>query len=159
MSTTTKALYGSSTALTITLASLAAGTIVGRQSTLVDNTTNAFSIIHVYYKFTLGALAVSRPKNAINIYPFFNDGGSHTDYGAGASDAAFTFTPPLLIPPVASVLALGDTLASLVLQGSFTLINPGPKWGLIVTQNTGDVLDATAGNHWIKFVGENQITA
>ena len=47
--------YGSTTALTISLASLASSTSgVGRQSTLVDNSTSKYQDILVYVKIKQG---------------------------------------------------------------------------------------------------------
>lgn len=154
MSSIISANFGTATALTITLASLASSAAgVGRQSTLVDNTTTQFQKIHLYWKIATGTTpTVSTP---ISIYLLKADKASSADTitdGAGASDAGLT---------VVSAKQIDGTVVSATsnveYQGDCVINNPGPCWGVAVVQGTGAALNATGGNHAIWFVGENPI--
>src|SRR4051812_21154817 len=82
---------GSSTALTITVASLATSTTgVGRQSTLVDNSTNRYGRVLVAVNIKLGTSPTA--SKAIYVYGIRSnkDGTAIRDDGAGASDAGWT---------------------------------------------------------------------
>lgn len=146
--------FGTRTALTVTLAGLASSSsYVGRQSDVVDNSTARFGKVLVYYKIKQGA----SPTSARAIYFFLiRDDGSgspiRTD-GAGASDAAWTAITARQVhaaPNKPSGAATGD-----VIQGSFVITDPGPKWALGVAHDTGVTLDGTGGNHEIAYVGVN----
>jgi hypothetical protein len=39
-----------------------------------------------------------------------------------------------------------------VLQGEFLIDKPGPSWGIAVVHDTGANLDATGGNHAVRWV-------
>lgn len=144
-----KAKIGTNQTLTITLASLASSTTgVGRQSTIVDNTTNLYQTIHIYCKVTVG----TTPTAGKNIYVYFlrSNGTLRTD-GAGASDAAHTRVNARLLGPIAVPAATSDT----AYYGEFVVRNPGKEWGITIVQDTGVALNATAGNHSIAWNGEN----
>lgn len=147
-----KAIYDASTALTITLASLASSTAgVGRQSTLVDNSSVGAQKVHVFFEVTTG----TGPTDNRNIRFFLIRGDDpassniRTD-GAGASDAAFTVETA---DQVYAVLTDGTT--DKTYSGSFSIDNPGPEWGIAVVHDTGVNLNATGGNHSIRYVTEN----
>lgn len=148
-----KDLFDASTALTITLASLATSTAgVGRQSTLVDNTTNRYQDALVYVKITQG----TNPTGNKGVYVYLirsdNQGTDHVSDGAGASDAGLT----VLNAPIIGVMknksspATGD-----VLYGEFLVNRPGPEWGIAIVHDTAVNLDSTGGNHWVRFIGLN----
>jgi hypothetical protein len=149
-----KDLLASDAALTITLASLASSTAgVGRQSTIVDNTTNRYPRVVVYYKIKLGTSPTS--ARAVYFYLIRSDADGttkHRDGAAGASDAAWTATPDLIPAWVAADKASGAATGD-VLQGSFTIDTPGPEWGVGVVHDTGVNLDSTGSNHWLRYVG------
>jgi len=144
--------HGDSTAMTITLASLAdAG---ARQSDMIDNTDNA-QMIRVFYKVTTGTSPTA--NRSIEFYLLSGDapaqsGGSNirTD-GAGASDAGITLVTAKVVD-VAQTGSGSDT----TYQGSFLIRNPGPEWGIAVKNNTGATLNATGSNHELRYVVENQ---
>lgn len=145
--------FDTEASLTITLASLASSTAgVGRQSTMVDNSTLRYKRVRVFIKIKLG----TSPTSAKGVYVYALRGDKnatpHRTDGAGASDAALT----VLNAPILGVLgdkssgaATGD-----VLQGEFILEDPGPEWGIAIVHDTGVALDATAGNHWARYTGE-----
>jgi hypothetical protein len=142
-----------STALTITLASLASSTSgVGRQSTIVDNTTDLCQDVIVYVKITQG----TNPTGNRGVYVYLirddNNGTNHRSDGAGASDAGLTVQNAELIGTMRNKASptTGD-----VLYGEFRVNRPGPKWGIAIVHDTAVNLDSTGGNHWARYVGLN----
>lgn len=147
-----KSLFGSSTALTITLASLATSTTgVGRQSTLVDNSSVKAQKIQVYFKVTTGTSPTT--GKSIRFYLIKGDNPASSNIrtdNADASDAAFTvINAPLLH------VCQTDNTSDETYSGSFIIANPGPEWGIAVVHDTGVNLNSTAGNHDIRYVVEN----
>lgn len=146
--------FSASTALTITLASLASSTSgAGRQSDIVDNSTTRYRRITIYAKLKQG----TSPTSGRNAYFFLlrhdADGTPHISDGAGASDAALTVLNAQFIGAVRnkdSGAATGDNV-----YGEFVIENPGPKWGIAVYHDTGVNLDSTGSNSWIRWVGSN----
>jgi hypothetical protein len=151
MANAIKPLHASVSALTITLASLASSTSgVGRQSTIVDNSTNRYKRIQLSISTKLGTSPTGPRGVYIHLIRSNNDGTPILDDAAGASDAAHT----VLNAPLVGVLmtktspATGDVLA-----GNFIIENPGPKWGVSINHDTGVNLDSTGGNHVVSFIG------
>lgn len=148
-----KDLIGASTALTITLASLATSTAgVGRQSTIVDNTTARYQLITLYFKIKLGTSPTG--NKSVQVYFIFDDNNAtnHRTDGAGASDAGLTV---LNAPLIGVMIDKASPATGDLLYGEFKVKNPGPKWGIAIVHDTGVNLDATEGNHWYRYVGSN----
>lgn len=149
-----KDLIGTSTAMTITLASLGSSTVgVGRQSDIVDNTTARYQLIRVYLKFKQG----TSPTGSKSVYVYAlrddNDGGTaHITDGAGTSDAAITvLNAPLIgVGYNKSSPATGD-----LVYVECDILHPGKKWGIAVVHDTGVNADSTGGNHWLRYQGFN----
>lgn len=144
--------YASSTAVTITLASLASSTsLVGRLSTQVDNTTNKYTDLLIHVKTKQGTSPTG--GRAVYVYVVNDDGAGNRDDGAGATDAGFTvlaMTPVLVLQNKATP-ATGD-----LLEGTVKIPDPPPKWSIVIVHDTGVNLDSTAGNHSITYVGFNR---
>ena len=144
--------HGSSTALTITLASLATSTVgVGRQSTFVDNTDNA-QMIRIYFDVTTGTSPTV--NKTIQFYLLCRDDGASPNIStdnAGASDAGITISTAQLVN-VVQVTATSDVHY----RGSFLIRNPGISWAIAVVHDTAVNLNSTGGNHIIRYVIENQ---
>lgn len=146
--------FSASAAMTITLASLATSTSgVGRQSTMIDNSSVKFGRVILYYKIKLG----TSPTGNKSIYFFLirgdKDATAHRDGSAGDSDAGWTAPEgmaPIWVERDKASPGTGD-----VLQGSFVIDTPGPEFGIGVVHNTGVNLDSTGSNHWIRYVGVN----
>ncbi|HNF59310.1 MAG TPA: hypothetical protein PLN89_07030, partial [Elusimicrobiota bacterium] len=86
-----KDLIGTSTALTITLASLGSSTSgAGRQSDIVDNTTARYQLIRVYLKFKQGTSPTGNKSVYVYAIRDDNDATNHRTDGAGSADAALT---------------------------------------------------------------------
>ncbi len=143
---------GTSTALTITLASLADA--AGRQSTIVDNTANRFSEVIVFLKIKMGASAPNA-NSIVEVYLIRddNDGTNHRSDGAGASDAALT---PLNAQLIGAMRNKASPAGGDLLYGEFLVHRPGHKWGIAVVNRTGQAFDSTGGNHWARYMGVNQ---
>lgn len=140
--------YSASAGFTITLASLASSTSgVGRQSTLIDNSTTKYKRIIVYLKIKQGTSPTG--NRFVYVYGIRGDGTIRDD-AAGASDAAFTRLNTMELGVLANKASpsTGD-----LLTGSFVFENPGPEWGIAVVHDTGVNLDSTEGNHDYNWVG------
>lgn len=150
MATEIKAKYSSPAALTITLASLASSTAgVGRQSTLVDNSTTRYQRIRLYGKITQGTSPTG--NRGVYVAAIFGDGTRRSD-GAGASDAALTVLNALRLAVAINKAApsTGDAI-----YFDAVLDDPGPEWGIAIVHDTGVNLDGTAGNHYVYWIGIN----
>lgn len=144
--------FGTATAMTITLASLSnSSSGIGRQSTIVDNTTARYQDVIVFAKIKLGTSPTA--NQAIYFYLIRDDGVTNirTD-GAGATDAALTIRNAELVGTLitGAAPATGDTLSD-----GFLIKSVGPKFGIAVVNNSGVNLDATAGNHLLEYIGVN----
>lgn len=155
MPTEIKDKFSTSAALTVTLASLAtSATGVGRQGTLVDNTTNRFTRAVIYYKITQGTSPTGSKAAYFYLIRSDNDATTqHNDAAGGASDGAWTALPN--VQPVHIAYNLASPSTGEVLQGSFVVEDLGPEWTIGVYHDTGVDLDSTGGNHWIRYVGIN----
>lgn len=149
-----KANFGTSTALTMTLASLASSTAgVGRQSNLVDNTTALGQMIRVYYQVTTGTTPTA--NKTIQFYLITADAPTTPNIitdAAGTTDAGIT----IVNAPLVHVVQTNGT-SDITYQGSFLIRNPGRAWAIAVVHDTVAALNATSGNHEMRYVIENQI--
>ncbi len=140
--------FSASAGFTLSLAALATSTAgVGRQSTLIDNSTTKYKRIIVYLKVKQGTSPTG--NRAVYVYGIRGDGTIRSD-GAGASDAGITILNAQLIGVMANKASpsTGD-----LLYGDFVLEDPGPEWGIAIVHDTGVNLDSTEGNHDYNWVG------
>lgn len=141
--------HEASTAMTITLASLADAS--ARQSTMINNIDNA-QMIHIFFDVTLGTTPTD--NRTIEFYLLKGDDPSSSNIrtdNAGASDAAIT----LDVAPLVYVVQTDNT-SDKHYRGSFLIRNPGVEWGIAVKNNTGVAFNSTGGNHEMRHVIENQ---
>lgn len=141
-------IYASYSTLTISLNSLASSTAgVGRQSTIVDNSTTKYdgALLNVLIKLGTSPTA----NKSVFIYLIQSDGTNRTD-GAGASDAALTIKNAALIGilTTGTAPATGDNL-----RKTFNVDGLGSEWGIAIVHDSAVNLDSTGGNHVIKFSG------
>jgi hypothetical protein len=145
--------FGTSTAMTITLASLASSTTgVGRQATMVDNSSDLGQMIRVYFKVTTGTSPTA--NRTIQFYLITADLTSSPNIitdGAGASDAGLTVVAAPLLYTIPTTSTSNQTY-----QGSFLIRNPGVSWGIAVVHDTAVNLNSTGSNHALRYVYENQ---
>ena len=145
--------FGSSTALTITLASLSSSTSgVGRQSTLIDNTTLGYQKLHIFVKIKQGTSPVANRAVYVYLLKADDNATEHRSDGAGTSDAALTVVNAQLIGAMynGTSPSTGD-----VLYGEFVVHDPGRQWGVAIVHDTGATLNSTGSNHWARYVGAN----
>jgi hypothetical protein len=136
---------------TIALASVASSTSgVGRQSTIVDNSTTRYKRVFIYGKVKLGT---SPAAGAIYVYGIRGEktGTAFRTDNAGSTDAAMT----VLNAPIIGVFATKSSPATGdVIYIDLIFENPGPEFGICIVQNTTVNLDSTGGNHVIEYRGE-----
>jgi hypothetical protein len=139
------------TTLTITLASLAASTTAGRQSTMVDNSSTKYPSAIVYCKIKSGTA-----PTAGGVYEIFllrgDDPASSTfrTDAAGASDAALTIENAQLLGTIVVTNTLNKTYCA---EFDTSPLGPlGPEWGVAIRNNTSQALNATGGDHLIEYV-------
>lgn len=155
-----------STALTITLASLANSTswVAGRESTVVDNTSNKYIDALVSGQITVGTSPTSNTQVQIYVYAPLKVASSTFTYPIATataltgSDAAATFEADqrnqLKWAASFNINSTSDRAYSFAFAVAplFGGILP-LKWGVWVSNGTGVALNATSGNHWIHYTG------
>ena len=155
--------YGTPTALTITLASLASSTthIAGRESTEVNNDAASTQFIDVSLEGFVTVGTTPTIDTTIRIYVW----GSHTSLATTAKDvldgldSVETLNSEGIrdkLLKLAAVLNVDETVSNQKYHfGPLSiaqLFGQMPEfWGVFVTHNTGVNLNATAANHEIKF--------
>lgn len=148
---------GSTTAITITLNSLASSGTVGRASTAVDNSTNLFLDAFVTVTLSQSASAVANDKS-FYVFAYGSINGSTYPEGVTGSDAAYTFagaagaltTAIRLIGVIPAVASANNTSPPFAVAPAFGGILPY-KWGIIVLNYGGQTL-AASGNT-AQYVG------
>lgn len=144
-----KKAYGTSTAITITLTSLAHSENAGRESTAVDNGTNKFIDALVQVKVKLAAGTPSGDR-AVYVYAYGSeDGTTYTDNATG-SDADITLTDPrnmkvigVIYCPAAGALTYESQPMSVAKAFDWSLPR---KWGIVVRNHTNVALDTTGSS-------------
>lgn len=151
-----KEAFGTSTAITITLTSLASSATAGRESLAVDNTgaLNLDALVQVKIK-----LAAGSPANDKQVYVFAagsEDGTQYTDNATGA-DAAITMRDPTNLRPI-GVIPTPDS-GGLTYIGSpmsvaaaFGGVLPR-KWSIVIRNFTGLALTGTPADHAVTYTG------
>lgn len=146
--------FSTSAAMTITVASLPSSlTGVGRQTTIIDNTTTRYRDLLLYFKFTLGTSPTG--SRAVYVYLIRSDKDATTPHrsdNAGLTDAAWTaqYARRIAVIPTKLSPATGDVLLQEV-----EVSRPGPEWGIGIYHDTGVAFNGTATNHWIRWIGLN----
>jgi hypothetical protein len=163
-----KLAYAATTALTITLGGLASSGVFtnGRESTAVDNSTNRYIDYALTAKFTTHATVAPTNNTDIRLYSYQALNPDTPTY-----PDTLTGTNAAVVLTAAAASNLLD--AGFVLLGSATVVasanvpytvtrclslaqayGAAPKrWGVYVTQNTGQALHATDGNHFVTATG------
>lgn len=147
--------WGAEASAVITLASLAGA--AGRISNQIVNTTAASGsgaegdeaeLLRVWLKITAGtAPALGAPYL---LYLIRSDNGTpeHIGEGLGTADAGVSTQPNnsdiILTIPAVATLNYPHT-------GEIVVPNPGPKFSFLLWNGTAQALNATAGNHYIRY--------
>lgn len=158
---TFKSLYASSSAITITLASLGHSTtrVDGRESTAVDNTSNLFLDCLVSGKVTTGTSPTAGRSIEVWVYAS-EDGTTYPDVLDG-TDSAESLTSENVrntALKLATSVVIDSTsdrtypIAPFSVAALFGGILPR-KWGLFVAHDTAVALNATGSNHAFSYTG------
>lgn len=132
---------------TITVGTLATSAVgVGRQSTLIANTSASAYAAQVGCMFTAGT---STGTNLISVYLIRSNNTTITDDNAGASDAGWTQLNAPLLGNI--VVGAGTNLQYKAVFDTTFLGHLGPQWGVGVVHNLGNPLNATSGSHLITY--------
>lgn len=155
-----------STAITITLASLASSTslVAGRQSTVITNVTDKFLDALVTGQITTGTSPTTGKTIAVYIYVPLSVTASTFVYPKagttvlGETDAAATFDAEqrdgaLYFADSVLTNSTSDRPYSFSFSVEEVVGYMPLKWGLWVTHDTGVALNATGGNHFFHYIG------
>jgi len=143
-----KSKFGTRQTLTIQLVSLASNSAIGRQSTIVDNSSDKYQLIHLWCKIMVGTTPTANTR--MYVYLIKSNGTERSD-NAGPSDAAH----PIVNARLLGIIRVPVNTSNTSYYGEFKIQNPGPQWGITITHDTGVALNSTASNHVISWVGEN----
>lgn len=164
MAVTATPVYGTATAVTITLASLASSTAdppVGRESAVIDCATIDSDDIVVGGKITVGTTPTASTRIQVWFAPSY-DGTSYAGGAAGAGDAGLTPTNVENMYLAAQSITKSTTSNVAFTWAASVMAVLGflpSKLVVFVTHNTGVALNATAGNHELKYRGMNYESA
>jgi hypothetical protein len=151
-----KVAFATSTALTISLGSLASSTNAGRESTAVDNTSNKYLDALVQVKIVLQTGTPSVDKS-VYVYAYGSEDGSMYTDNATGSDAAITFRVPTAMVMIGAIPcpdAGGVTYESQPMSVAMAFGGYLPrKWGLAIRNYTGVTFSTTGGDHSATFTG------
>ncbi len=160
--------YGSSAALTITLASLATDTnlLAGRESTAIDNTTNKYLDVLISGNIRVGTSPTTGKVIEIWAYGSLSDSPTYGDVLDG-SDSNETITSAGVKNSVLKLVHTIETEATSDRDYPFGPIGLAqffggslPKfWGIFAVHNTGVNLNSTGGNHNITYTPIYQTVA
>ena len=148
--------YGTSTGMTITLASLASSATAARESTAIDNTSNLYDDALVYVSCKLQSGSPANDK-AIYIFAYGSEDGTNYTDNATGSDAAVTMRDPTNLRLI-GIISTPDSGALTYKGGPFSVAQAfgglmPRKWGIVVRNYTGVTFDATEGNHTKTYTG------
>lgn len=154
--TTATPLYGTPTAMTITLTGLAssATTVAGRESTALDqkDTLDAIDVL-VGGKVTTGTTPTAARQIEVWVYGSYDDtefSGSATGTDAALTPVEKTLLALLQIIPTSNVSDTTYKFGPFSIAQAFGGTMP-VQFGIWVTHNTGVNLNATATNHEVVY--------
>lgn len=155
MANNVKVSFGTSTAITITLASLATSAVgVGREATAVDNTTNLFLDAFVTVKIKTNGSGPTGDK-AVYVYAAFSEDGTIWPDTVTGSDAGITLTQPtnlVLLGAINAVAASTTYIRTFPMSSAWGGLL-SRKWSIVVVNATGNVFDSTSGNFLVQYSG------
>lgn len=152
--------YGTTTALTLTVASLATDTslLAGRESDLVDNSSNNYLDFLVAGKISVGTTPTS--NTAIEVWAWgAHDASAYPDTITGADSnrsltartiVVGTMRPVQILSVDSATSNRGYYFGPVSLASLFGGVAP-LKWGIWLVHNTAVALNSTGGNHYIKY--------
>jgi hypothetical protein len=147
--------YGTATAMTMTLASLASDTnlVAGRASTAANNVTDDAIDCLVCGKVTTGTSPTA--DRQIEVWAYGSCDGSLYSGGATGTDANLTpqaksLLRLLTVIPTSNVSNQQYNWGPISIAQAFGGVVPR-NWGVFIVHNTGVALNATGTNHEVKY--------
>lgn len=147
--------YGSTTALTMTLASLASSAtlVTGRQSSVVNNNSDDAIDALVGGKVTTGTSPAASGQIEVWLFGSYDD--AEFSGGAGGGDSALTPDAKSLLR-LLTVIPTVNTSNKAYRWGPFSVAKTfdgvmPEQWGVFIVHNTGVNLNATGGNHAVVY--------
>jgi len=142
-----KEALGTSTAITITLNSLASSATAGREATAIDNSSNLFLDALVTAILKIGAGTPANDKCAY-VYAYGSEDGTNYTDNATGSDAAITLRDPTCLRLVAVVPMPS---ASVTYKAVFSIAQAfggalPRKWGIVIRNYCGISLDSSGNS-------------
>jgi hypothetical protein len=156
--TTLTPVYGSVATLTFGLASLANDStnyLAGRESAAADNTSDLADDCMVGGKITTGTSPTAGRQ--IEVWAIGSYDGTSFSGNATGADANLTLTAPTkALLKLLQIIPTDATSNHLYTWGPFSVAQAfggtmPRKWSIFVVQGTGVALNATAGNHELKY--------
>ena len=156
-----KLVYPASVPVTITLASLAtdADLLAGRESDLIDNTTNKYSDYSLRGFITVGTSPTTAKEIRVYVVAIMEDAtwpdvfdgtdSAETVSGVGTRDSLCNYARTIPTIGTSNLAYYFDCGSIAALFGG----NLPSKFVVFVTHNTGVNLHATAGNHALHIKG------
>lgn len=156
--TTATPLYGTPTAMTITLASLATSAVdVGRQSSAVDQKDTVDAIDCILGGKIMVSTAAVTANTQIEVWLYsswddveYNSGATGTDGAQTATNVKTAMALFGIIPVPVTTAATQYYLKTGSVAQAFGGVIP-VSWGVFVTQNTGQNLHSVSSNHEIYY--------
>lgn len=151
---TTESFYSTNNSVSITLNSLASSTSIGQSSVFISNVPSRFLDVLINPILIIPTTGTLAGDKAVYIYAYGSLDGINFTAGVLGTDSAYTLKDPTNLRLVGIVNC--PNLNSTYVGGPFSLAQAfggivPEKWGLVVLNNTGVVLETT-GN-LIKYQG------
>ena len=148
--TTDSIAYGSTTAITCTITSLASSATAGRGSAVVDNSTTLYDDALLTVTVKTSATTLANDK-AVYVYIFGSEDG--TTYNSSSAEAVGTNAVVTLDAPtnLKGPFTISCPAVSVTYRGVWSVaqmfggVMPR-KWGVVLQNYTGQTLDASIGS-------------
>lgn len=150
MATTDKISYANSAGLTITLNSLANSATVGRQATVIDNSSNLYIDALLTLIVSTSSSSLGSP-NIVSVYVSGSEDGTNFDQDTavmGASDAGYTIDSPTNLKQLRPInCSTSSKVYNMVfsIASAFGGVMPR-KWTIVVVNNTGQSLNSSGNS-------------
>lgn len=135
--------------------------VAGRESTVIDNTTNKYDDALLSGQVTVGTTPTTNTAILVYVFAILDDTPTYPDVMDG-TDSDETLTSVGVgagFLKLAAVMSVDSTTSNrayafgpVSVAQLFGGIMPN-KWALFVTHNTGVALNSTSGNHFFKYTG------
>jgi hypothetical protein len=143
--------------VTVTLASLAASTANGRESMVVDNSTDLYNRVRIHVATKTANTGTVGGKKSLLVYWYsvILDDGTPSDLYPGNVTGSDADLAAVRTQDLNYLGAIELTAINTAYKRTFTIDNPGRKWGLVFINDNNNVpLSATAEDHAVHYYGE-----